>query len=71
MIYVDPTIQALCKAHRTSHYFVDDDGLIGVYSHANRILWYALISDQAGDSVYSLVGSTDTPEGAEIRKLDE
>jgi hypothetical protein len=50
---------------------VDESGLIGVYSHRNTVLWYALISDNAGDSVYSLVGSTDTPEGAEIRKLEE
>lgn len=65
------TIERLCKAHRATHYFVDESGLIGVYGHRNTVLWYCLISDTAGDSVYSLVGSTDTPEGAEIRKLDE
>lgn len=59
------SIEVLCKSHRASVYFVDGGDLIGVYNHANMVLWYRWTL--AG---YSLTGSTLTPEGAEERRID-
>ena len=63
------TIADLCKSHRTRTYFVDppgEDGLVGVYNHRNMVVWYRMT--EAG---YSMTGSTETPQGAQERKLDK
>ncbi len=60
------TIEELCKSHRTRTYFVDGEGLTGVYNHANKVFWYR--KTPAG---YSLVGETADPQGAQERKLEQ
>ena len=58
------TIAAVCRAHRRRCYFDDGEGLIGVYNHRNVVLWYRWT--EAG---YSVTGSTNTPERAQLRYL--
>ena len=55
------TIEQLCCSHRTRTYFVDDEGLIGVLNHRYVVLWYRSIVLVG----YSLVGETNTPQGAQ------
>jgi len=59
------TISNLCKSHRTTTYFDDGEGLVGVYNHRNVVMWYRWTN--AG---YSLVGTTQTPQKATRRKCE-
>lgn len=47
-----------------STYFVDGEGLTGIPNTRGKILWYRWTQEG-----YSLAGSTDTPEGAQEKKL--
>ena len=59
------SIEILCKMHRTTRYFDDGEGLIGVYNHRNVVLWYRFIPLVG----CSLVGETKTPGGVQLRRL--
>lgn len=59
-------ISGLCREHRTSYYFDDGEGLIGVTNHRGGISWYRFVSGG-----YSLVGETATPQGAQRRRVTD
>ncbi len=60
------TIRELCKWLNSKHYFVDGEGLVGV-PYCGHINWYRLIPLVG----YSMTGQTQTPCGAQLRKLED
>lgn len=60
------SIADLCRTHRRNSYFDNGEGLTGVANHRNVILWYRWTA--AG---YSLVGETQTPQGAQRRLVEQ
>jgi len=60
-------LEQLCKSHRTRRFFDTGGDLIGVINHAGMFCWYKYIPGVG----YSLTGTTDTDEGAEMRSLDD
>ena len=60
------SIAELCRQHRRSSFYDDGNGQIGVLNHCDEILWYGWTLGG-----YSLQGSTDTPQGAKLRKLED
>ncbi len=60
------SIAEVCASHRAHNYFEDSEGLIGVYNHAYIVFWY-----QWTLGGYSLTGSTNTPQGAQMRRLEQ